>query len=76
MNKAVRKNLKEIIENLEGFLVEIEEIKDSETEKFENLNEGLQQTEMGIRLGEQIEELENAFDYLSESIEFLNSSIS
>jgi hypothetical protein len=47
MNKANRKKLNEIASNIELIKIELEECRELEDEKFNNLPEGLQQSEKG-----------------------------
>lgn len=71
MNKNDKKELQEAIELLDNAKTIIERIRDSEQEKFENLNEGLQQTERGQQFEENastlddiVSEVESAMDNL------------
>ena len=47
MNKERRKRIQEIVDNLEEIKGRINEIQEEERECFDNLSEGLQQTERG-----------------------------
>lgn len=70
MNKATRKRITNIGEQqMEIIIAEMEEIRDEEQEKFDNLPEGIQESEKGEKfeesndaLDELIQELETAFE--------------
>lgn len=60
MNKQSRKELAEITDQLEAIRDRISELLEGEQEKFDNLNEGLQQSERGQAIEEAISTLEEA----------------
>lgn len=64
MNKSDRKQLEKALELLDQVKIIIEEIRDAEQEKFDNLSEGLQQTERGQKFEQNVSNLEYAFDEL------------
>ena len=69
MNKENRKQLQEAIDLLLNAQTIIEEIKDNEQEKFDNLSDGLQQSEKGERFENIVSSLEYAFDNIDEAIQ-------
>ena len=75
MNKKDRKELDKAV----GLIDEAKEIIDSvmngEQEKFDNLSEGLQQSEMGQKLEANVSNLENAIDNLDAGLEEINTAI-
>jgi methyl-accepting chemotaxis protein len=69
MNNAQRKVLKKLIEQLQGISESISDMASEEEEKFDNLSDGLQQTERGQKLEETKDELE---DIESELIQLID----
>lgn len=75
MNATGRKTLQEIVELIQQASALLEEAKDKasdlaceEDEKYENLSEGLQQSEMGCRLQEGVDTLNEFADAIEEVI--------
>ena len=56
MNKTQRVRIGEIISKIEDARQELEEISQEEQDKFDNLSEGLQQTEKGEELSKSAED--------------------
>ena len=75
MNKKNRKQLDEAIKLIYQANEIVERIKEDEQEKFDNLSEGLQQTEKGQKLECVGSNLEDAFSDLESAIENINSAI-
>ena len=71
MNKEQRKEIKELLKQLEGIESRIDGIKDDEEFKFDGLSEGLQATMRGQDMEEAIENLGNAVDSIDEAISSL-----
>jgi len=69
MNKQRRKQLADIIEQLESLKSELEEVKEQEEEAFENMPESLQESDRGQRMQEVIDILYNAFSSIEEAID-------
>ncbi|MHB8209174.1 hypothetical protein [Mucilaginibacter sp.] len=67
MNKAQRKRLEKAIEQLDLVLEIINEIKDEEQDKYDNLPEGLQQTEANLKIEQYASDLEGIQETLEES---------
>jgi hypothetical protein len=72
MNKQNRKKLQGYVESLEEIKCAIEEMRDDEECKFDNMPEGLQESERGETMQESIENLESASSSLEEAIDYLN----
>lgn len=68
MNKQQRKQIENAIALLESAKATIDDIKDEEQDKFDNLSEGLQATEANQKLEQ------NAFD-LADRVEEIESCI-
>jgi hypothetical protein len=60
MNRDRRKRLTAILEALEPFKDELEELRDEEQEAFDNLPESIQDGEQGQTMNEAIDQLEEA----------------
>ena len=74
MNNAGRKQIEELIDKLEGIKGEIEEMQSAEQEKFDNLSEGLQQSERGQGYEQAAEYLQTAVDSIDEALSNLESA--
>lgn len=75
MNKMNRKQLSDLISRIETIHEELDEIKDSEEEKFDNLPENLQDSEKGEAFSEIIDFLDTASESLKESVESIQNAI-
>lgn len=71
MNKARRKRISKILEQLEGLSVEIEEVMNEEQEAYDNLPESIQYSERGENMEGYISSLDDAMNYLSDAISSL-----
>lgn len=69
MNKQDRKQLENAVDSIRESLATIEDIANNETEKFDNLPEGLQMGEMGEKLAENGERLESAHDEIESALD-------
>ena len=58
MNKQQRKRLNELIEQVEGIVTELDEMAQEEQEKYDNMPEGLQESERGEALQDAADNLE------------------
>lgn len=74
MNKARRKAIAEVRDILESAASNLEVIRDEEQESFDNLPEGIQESERGEKMSECIEYLEEAIENLGEAIDNLDES--
>ena len=75
MNKMNRKQLSDLISRIETIHKELDEIKDGEEEKFDNMPENLQESEKGEALSEIIDFLDSASESLNESVESIQNAI-
>lgn len=75
MNDKTRKLLKSAIETIEILHNSISTIRDEEQEKFDNLPEGLQQSNNGQKFEETVSSLDDALSNLEEVISNIDSVI-
>ena len=74
MNKARRKAIAEVRDILESATSNLEVIRDEEQESFDNLPDGIQESERGEKMSECIEYLEEAIENLGEASDNLDES--
>lgn len=74
MNKSRRKQIDEILEQLNPLLLEIESVKDEEQEAYDNLPESIQNGDKGEKMSDAVNTLEYAFDSLTEVIDYLGNA--
>lgn len=74
MNKKRRKKIDSIIEKLEQIQLLIEEIKEEEEECYDNLPEGIQESEKGEKFESAISNLNDAYEAVYEISEYLEES--
>jgi len=75
MNKNDRKELDKALELLAQAKEIIESIRDGEQEKFDNLSDGLQQTENGQKLENAASTLDDAFNSIEEAEGSINEAM-
>jgi NTP pyrophosphatase (non-canonical NTP hydrolase) len=75
MNKNDRKQLEKALALLGEAQEIIDAIKDGEQEKFDNLSEGLQQTEKGQKFEETVSTLEDAWNSIDEAVGSINEAM-
>lgn len=75
MNKARRKQLEKVVEVLTAQMEELETIKDEEQEAFDNLPEGIQCTDRGETMEENVDELDSIITDLENVIDSINEVI-
>jgi DNA repair ATPase RecN len=75
MNKNDRKELEKALALLGEAQEIIDAIKDGEQEKFDNLSEGLQQTEKGQKFEEIVSTLEDAWNSIDEAVGSINEAM-
>ncbi|MDD4592809.1 MAG: hypothetical protein PHG06_20645 [Parabacteroides sp.] len=75
MNKRDRKELEKALELLNSASEIITMIKEQEEEKYDNLPEGIQNSERGEKFQEGIDNLDYAISDLETAVEFLNEAI-
>lgn len=68
MNREQRKEIKELIKQLEIVKDKIDSIRDDEEDKFDNLSEGLQATMRGQDMEDAISNMEDAIDNIAEAV--------
>lgn len=68
MNREQRKEIKELIKQLEVVKDKIDSIRDDEEDKFDNLSEGLQATMRGQDMEDAISNMEDAIDNIAEAV--------
>ena len=71
MNAQGRKEIAKYIASLEEIKDKLESMKDDEEDKFDNMPEGLQDSERGEAMQEAIKQLETACDNLDDVISAL-----
>ena len=74
MNKKDRKVISGWIDKLEEIKSEIEDMQTEEECKFDNLPEGIQESERGERMIESIEYLGDSVSSIEEAIDSLNEA--
>lgn len=72
MNAKQRKSIEKFVEKIDEVKTDLEYMQEEETEKFDNMPEGLQESERGEAMQEAIENLEAAVGSLEEAIDYLN----
>ena len=72
MNAKTRKEIEKLTESLDEIMCAIENIQSEEEEKFNNLPEGIQDSERGEEFRSAIENLESAASSIEEAIDYLN----
>ena len=75
MNKERRKRLSNVIEQLEILRDEVNDVCSEEDDAFENLPEGIQDSERGETMQTAIEALESAADWFEEVIHSVQEAI-
>ncbi len=75
MNKNDRKDLEKALALLSEAREIVETIKDGEQEKFDNLSEGLQQTEKGQKFEETVSNLDDVCSSIDEATEYIEQCI-
>lgn len=68
MNNTTRKELEKAIALIDDAKEIVERIKDEEQEKYDNLSDGLQQSEKGQRFEEIVSTLDDVFSQLEEAV--------
>lgn len=69
MNAKRRKELERLIDEMDGLIAGLEELRDQEQEAFDNLPESLQCSEKGEKMEEVINYLDDAISGLEDTIE-------
>lgn len=74
MNKERRNRINKVIEQLETLKDEIADIGMEEEEAYDNLPEGIQESDRGEAMQEAVDNLEMAGDTFDDIIEYLNEA--
>ena len=72
MTKKDKKQLAIILSQLEEIRETIDSIKGLEEEKYDNMSEGLQESERGYIMLENIDSLDTAFSGIDDAVEAIN----
>ena len=75
MNKQNRKVIEGYINSLQDIKQDVESMLDEEQEKFDNMPEGLQESERGEAMQNAIDNLESASDAIGDAIDYLNEAM-
>lgn len=68
MNKRQRKELEELIERMNDYVVQLEETRDEEQDKLDSMPESIQYSERGEEWQETIDSIDQAIDYINDGI--------
>jgi hypothetical protein len=74
MNKATRKELEKVIDIINDLKETLSTFMEEEQTKFDNLPEGLQQSENGVKMEESVFAMEEAIDHLEEAINSIETA--
>lgn len=75
MNVQRRKQLSDLMEQIDTLKFALEEIKDDECGAWDNLPESLQESSRGEQMYENVETLESALDSLQDAIDYIQEAI-
>ena len=75
MNNTRRKALRDILDQLEALKTSIEDFQEEEQEAFDNLPEGLQDSEKGETMYNAIDNLESALSSLEEAQDYILEAV-
>lgn len=75
MNKARKEEIERIVLQLGVLRDELELVMGEEQEAFDNLPEGIQTSERGERMGENVDAIEEAVNHIVESIDILDDML-
>lgn len=74
MNNKQRQQILKWIEDIQGIRCGIEDMRDTEETKYDNLPEGLQESERGDQMQHCIESLECAIESINDAIAYLDEA--
>lgn len=74
MNNVRRKDINKIINTIEILKSQIENLLSEEEFSFDNMPEGIQESEKGDKSQEAIENLQSAIDSIDEAIDYLTDA--
>jgi len=75
MNDRRRKQITEIIDQLDELKLQIEQILEDESEAYENLPEGIQGSERGCVMESAIDNLDSAVEAMTDVTDYLSEAI-
>ena len=75
MNKARRKRLQEILNQIEVLQMDVDTVRDEEQDAYDNLPESIQYSERGEQMQEYADQIEEAYQSLQEAIDTLTDII-
>lgn len=75
MNNPTRKKLKLIIQQIESISEDLSIIREEEEERFDNLPEGLQESQKGQDMESNAEDLDDAGSHLFDAISSIQDAI-
>lgn len=75
MNKDRRKSIERIVDKINEIKADLTSIRGDEEEAYDNLPEGIQESERGDSMQEAIEAMDNADGALQEAADFLEEII-
>lgn len=75
MNARTRKEIEGIIDDLNDLRERIVTIQDDEQEKYDNLTEGLQCSQMGQSLQEAVDNMDSVLDRIDDAVSYLECII-
>ena len=75
MNKQNRKDIEKLIEKLDEVKTDLEFMQEDEESKYDNLPEGIQDSERGDAMQEAIENIESAVGSIEEAIDSLQEIV-
>lgn len=73
MNAKIRKEIAKHIEALIEITDKLESIRDDESEKYDNMPDGLQNSERGEKMQEAIDNLDSTISAIEEAVEYLEN---
>jgi hypothetical protein len=73
MNNAQRKEIADITAELQNLASRLEPLAEEERAKYDNLSEGLQQSERGSAIAEAANQLEEALEFIQQAESSLES---
>ena len=71
MNRARRKRLQEILDQIEFLQMDVNTVRDEEQDAYDNLPESIQYSERGEQMQEYADHIEEAYQSLQEAIDTL-----
>lgn len=73
MNKARREEIKKVVDYIESAYMILDEIKDEEEEAFNNLPDGIAESERGEMMEENVDTMDDCINNLWDIVDVLNA---